>query len=121
MKDRLIALIQDSVNGCAKHWAEIIADYLLANGVIVPPCKVGDTVYTINTTITCTHIFKGWDYLNKKPIYEIKKESFIGISEIVIPNIEYIFAHWHFFGKEIFLTREEAEQALKERAAVENE
>lgn len=24
-----------------------IADYLLANGVIVPPCKVGDTVYKI--------------------------------------------------------------------------
>lgn len=25
--------------------AEIIADYLLANGVIVPPCKAGDEVY----------------------------------------------------------------------------
>lgn len=24
--------------------AEFAADYLLANGVIVPPCKVGDTV-----------------------------------------------------------------------------
>ena len=27
--------------------AEEIADYLLANGVIVPPCKVGDMVYRI--------------------------------------------------------------------------
>ena len=25
-----------------------IADHLLENGVIVPPCKVGDTVYYIN-------------------------------------------------------------------------
>ena len=25
--------------------AEPLADYLLANGVIVPPCKIGDTVY----------------------------------------------------------------------------
>ena len=24
-----------------------IADYLLANGVIVPPCKFGDTVYKV--------------------------------------------------------------------------
>lgn len=25
-----------------------IADYLIANGVIVPPCKVGDTVYELD-------------------------------------------------------------------------
>ena len=25
--------------------AKSIADYLLANGVIVPPCKVGDKIY----------------------------------------------------------------------------
>lgn len=42
MKDRLIELIQQSVNGCARNWAEVIAEYLLANGVIVPPCKVGE-------------------------------------------------------------------------------
>lgn len=47
MRDRLIELIQNSVGGCARHWAEIIADHLLAEGVIVPPCKVGDTVYCI--------------------------------------------------------------------------
>lgn len=35
MRERLIELIQDSVDGCARHWAEIIADHLLANGVIV--------------------------------------------------------------------------------------
>ena len=44
MKDKLIELIQQSVNGCARNWAEVIAEYLLANGVIVPPCKVGDKV-----------------------------------------------------------------------------
>lgn len=38
MRDRLVDMIQQSVNGCARHWAEIIADYLLANGVIVTPC-----------------------------------------------------------------------------------
>ena len=42
MRERLIELIQHSVNGCARNWAETIADYLLENGVIVPPCKVGE-------------------------------------------------------------------------------
>lgn len=45
MRERLIEMIQNSVGGCARYWAEVIADHLLANGVIVPPCKVGDTVY----------------------------------------------------------------------------
>lgn len=44
MRDRLIEMIQNAVGGCARHWAEVIADHLLENGVIVPPCKVGDIV-----------------------------------------------------------------------------
>lgn len=32
-RDRLIELIQASVNGCARYWAQVIADYLIANGV----------------------------------------------------------------------------------------
>ena len=31
-KDKLIELIQDAVGGCARNWAEIIADHLIANG-----------------------------------------------------------------------------------------
>ena len=46
MRDRLIELIES-----ARYWGSgtsaEIAEYLLANGVIVPPCKVGDTVYRI--------------------------------------------------------------------------
>ena len=34
-REKLIELIIASVDGCARHWAEIIADYLLANGVTV--------------------------------------------------------------------------------------
>lgn len=33
---------------------EYLADYLLANGVIVPPCKVGDMVYRIADDGTIT-------------------------------------------------------------------
>ena len=34
-REKLIELIIESVRGCARHWAEVIADHLLANGVIV--------------------------------------------------------------------------------------
>lgn len=36
MRDKLIELIQNAVGGCARHWAELIADHLLSNGVSVP-------------------------------------------------------------------------------------
>ena len=33
LRDKLIDLIVESVHGCARHWAEIIADHLIYNGV----------------------------------------------------------------------------------------
>ena len=69
---------------------EGIADYLLNHGVIVLPCKVGDTLY-------CESAIKGH------------------IAYLKAPDLEWIFENREIFGKEIFLTREEAEQALKER------
>ena len=36
-------IIQNSVGGCARHWAEVIADGLIANGVTVQEC--GEWVY----------------------------------------------------------------------------
>ncbi len=54
MRDKLIELIGDkpftdeyqSYNSW--EWAEHFADHLLAEGVIVPPCKVGDTIYFVS-------------------------------------------------------------------------
>lgn len=37
MKEKLTELIQNAVGGCARHWAEIIADHLIANRVTVLP------------------------------------------------------------------------------------
>ena len=45
MKDWLVRRLND----WGTTGAEALADYLLTNGVIVPPCNVGDTVYCINT------------------------------------------------------------------------
>lgn len=73
-----------------------IADHLLANGVIVPPCKVGDIVYRI-----CKQ---------KYPVdaYRMRwEEDWVVLSRLFdLSMISEI-------GKTVFLTREEAEQALK--------
>ena len=71
-------------------FTDYLADYLLEHGVIVLPCKAGDTLY-------CESAIKGH------------------ITYLKAPDLEWIFENREIFGKEIFLTREEAEQALKER------
>ena len=49
LRNRLIKLIQDSVDGCATYWAGRIADHLIANGVTVkkfdPVNKCGTCAY----------------------------------------------------------------------------
>ena len=49
MRDRLIELLQENSYLDVlddEHWA-LASNQLLANGVIVPPCKVGQTVYKL--------------------------------------------------------------------------
>lgn len=35
VEQKLVEIIQNSVGGCARHWAEVIADGLIAHGVTV--------------------------------------------------------------------------------------
>ena len=108
-KERLSKLIDDYYTSdlwtVDKHLS--LEQHLLANGVIVPPCKVGDTVYSM------------W----YRPI---SKERFVQ-SSIVI-GITFMKCDWfvetddnnlHLFGsllnKDWFTDREAAEKALKER------
>ena len=71
-------------------FTDYLADYLLEHGVIVLPCKAGDTLY-------CESAIKGH------------------ITYLKAPDLEWIFENREIFGKEIFPTREEAKKALKER------
>ena len=128
MRDRLIELIRFSVGGCARYWAEIIADYLIANGVIVPPCKVGDTVYAISENriseanvieinislqmtilleIICDYNCDGCPFGDWTQSYD-GDYSCSGEYGTCVVNYE-------DFGKTVFLSREEAEKALAER------
>lgn len=49
MRDRLIELLNEAhkkfIKSDSVYEFDFLADYLLENGVIVPPCKVGDMVY----------------------------------------------------------------------------
>ena len=114
MRDRLSLMIQSAVGGCAKYWADVIADKLLAEGVIVPPCKVGQTVYYVTIIDT------------EKELNIV--ESFYGTVQGVGFDGKNIWVsakytnglYYHHkstdFGKNVFLTREEAEKALAERS-----
>lgn len=102
-RERLVEMIQDAVGGCAKHWAEIIADYLLSNGAIVPPCKVGDSIFRVGNG-------EIWEWL-------------IEHIEIYEDEIGFVDDGENYFtpdkiGKTVFLTKEEAEEKLKEREKV---
>ena len=113
MRDRLIELLNADMSGCDGDYAEEMADQLLANGVIVPPCKVGDTVYYINVNSLNLWVKPNTIYeadvvrivttkLGTSLVIQIHNEY--GCTEI--PNIK-------DFGKTVFLTREEAEQKLE--------
>lgn len=88
---------------------EAIADCLLANGVIVLPCKVGDMLYDIYDAVSN----------GGGNIVEIKvPEIHINLDRrnkpwLIVSNYYFAFED---FGKTVFLTREEAEKALAERS-----
>lgn len=106
MRDRLSDMIQNAVGGCAKYWADCIAEKLLANGVIVSPCKVGDKLYEV---IDDEELF-----ITELTVTEVGTKV-VFYSGYVPPKDD---IHYHIpideIGKTYFFTREEAERALKE-------
>ena len=113
MKKRLIELLEDTL----KEWECDVqpetlsetAEHLIENGVIVPPCKEGDTVYVIPT--------------KENGLSEITEMRTLGFSISALYNTVNLADEknklyqpsFERFGKTVFHTREEAEKALKER------
>ncbi len=127
MRERLIELILNAprkgvVYGDIKldkpvQTAQSIADHLLANGVIVPPCKVGDTVYV-------PWRWNGEQGIGVVEVEEIKiynsQNHIMFFIDMQSDDEDYnqSYGGWKIdksIGKTVFLTKEEAEQALKER------
>ena len=84
-----------------------IADHLIANGVIVPPCKAGDVVW-----------FELYGQIESATIYHCTYESshrgflLSGSYAKDTRGLELSFDQ-NSLGKTVFLDREEAEQALE--------
>ena len=89
--------------------SEMIADYILSDGWIRFPCKVGDTVYVISRYYTGT-----WEIYSCTVEYITKYKSNSFINAVFSRDINFGLNIVEF-GKTVFLTREEAEKALAER------
>lgn len=104
MRDRLIELVCKGIREFGRSTVkcsadEYIADHLLANGVIVPPCKVGDTIY----------------YIAFGKIYKGKCHAITLKHTLQIHLYDFDGDRASYPAKKVFLTKEEAERALKER------
>lgn len=114
MRDRLIELLDNSECVADISTFEELADHLLANGVIVPPCKVGDTVYYVKENSNIISIimcevealhYAIRSYARIRPCVQ----RWIGNQSV------YYKVAFSSFGKTVFLSREDAEKALEER------
>lgn len=84
-----------------------IADHLLANGVIVPPCKVGDNLYVISQMKDKRILPFSNTY--KVTSVSIRKNGFVVYHEM--DGYIKIFKQSDF-GKTVFLTKAEAEKFM---------
>lgn len=112
MRDRLIELLTDNLPHCDNplqdtydEIVERLANHLIENGAILPPCKVGNTVYKFHT-------------VNLKPTGEITKRTIKQITFSAFTVTDDGASGWFDIddiGKTVFLPREDAEKALRER------
>lgn len=108
MRDRLIELISQVqyMGGLEGN----LADYLLAHGVIVPPCYIGQEIWHI------TKHYDGRIEIRKGKVSMLQQKSDKSWKIRITVNSSV----WDFTPNEIgtkyFLTREQAEKALAERS-----
>lgn len=114
MRDRLIEILSKPIYPkVGVDPAEVVADYLLDNGVIVPPVRVGQKVYRVNYYLGnyCEFTVRAIYFTEDKKYYP--KPHIIVQHELSQGRTRINFAD---IGKTVFLTREEAEKALAERS-----
>lgn len=144
-RERLVELIQEGKShafcdicegrsDCENCENERLADYLMSNNVVVLPCNVNDVLYVIATKLPCYACKCCSDFCHKdckisnKTKLVVKRAKVDAVSflhnsnEIHVEidgdnNTHSYSATYYFddFGKTVFLSREEAENVLKER------
>lgn len=108
-RERLIELILSaniSLFRTDKSFAEVYADYLLENGVVALPCKVGTPLYFLSGNLEKCEIIESstWSYI-------IDSFGVITIEE-TLHELSYKNNYEYTFGSTVFSTYEEAEKAL---------
>ena len=91
-----------------------MADHLIANGVIVMPCKIGETVYIIRDCTCCVgpDEYKGTKCGNKVYMGKDRRNHHCGY----VSEVKFAVKHIADFGKKVFLTQEEARSELAKMA-----
>lgn len=136
MRDRLIELIGAKIcedyspicdewqpHSCEKCYVSNcrigdLADYLLENGVVALPCKVGDDVYVIEPC-TCFNNYRSFEECHRRRTAATKWIDIVNVQKkhhkkclklFIRPfKIEYL----NKVGKTVFLSLEDAERALR--------
>lgn len=109
MKNKLIEIIAKAKQACddTRTFEEAIADELIAEGVLVPPCKVGDTLYA-----AIIPFLEGDPENGEIDEWTVKGIAYEGDGKWWIESKD---DEWYELGENLCkLTREEAEKALKE-------
>lgn len=118
MKERLFELLEKAQEEkpqlpyLSPYTEEVIADYLLANGVIVPPVTVGQTVWVYSqtakniykNTVICIKVEGASRHKNKISVKYTNQWGETSIRKF----------SWAQIGKQVFLTEQGAVDALAE-------
>ena len=116
VKEKLVKLLKTSPTRNGYTDLGDIADHLIANGVVVLPCKIGDKVYVNyiygrNKIITDSQMV-----CSIEQTVGVNDESYWKVCVKQVIEKGYIVYHEYTeddFGKTVFLTREEAEASLR--------
>ncbi len=115
MRERLIELLvsaprKDVIFAGTKVGTAVdfpyMADYLLANGVIVPPCKVGTVVYVVRSkTSNGKNLYMREERIDHYRVFDERIFMCFERGEMSVAD--------YMWKESIFLTKEEAEKALR--------
>ena len=108
-KEQLIKLIDEKMMEqlTFKNLSEVLAEHLLADGWIKPPCKIGDKVWYItngkidNAEVVCIDCRNSGNHIIAHKYTEETEE------------IKKLCVYFSDVNKIVYLTKEEAENALK--------
>ena len=103
VREKLVEIIQNGVGGCARHWAEVIADGLIANGVTVQewvsvtermpkliPCRAGTAYSEAVNVLTSdrkviTAIWDGTDWIGPFGFWDAEGEEITHWVPVLLP------------------------------------